>query len=79
MTTYNIAVLCERLRAVRSQGIRAGKFWNEDGPQAADTLERQATEIERMRVALERLANKDNEFDSEAQIIARAALTGEDA
>jgi len=28
--------------------------------------------------ALERLANKDNEFDDEVQTIARAALTGED-
>jgi beta-lactamase class D len=30
------------------------------------------------RRALERLANKDNEFGSEVQTIARAALTGED-
>jgi len=56
-----------------------GQLVNPDGPKAADTLERQAAEIERLRGALERLANKDNEFDSEAQIIARAALTGKDA
>jgi len=45
----DIAGLCERLRAVRSQGIRAGKFWNEDGPEAADTLERQAAELANCR------------------------------
>jgi hypothetical protein len=71
MTTPDIAGLCKRLRD------------NWDWPsllmtEAADTLERQAAEIKRLRSALERLANKDNEFDSEAQIIAEATLTGED-
>jgi hypothetical protein len=81
MTTPDIAGLCEKLRKVRSQGIRAGKLWNEDGPKAADTLERQDAEIERLRGALghlhrDCLANDFNElWDSYTE--ARTALTGE--
>jgi len=45
---------------------------------SADTLERQAAEIKRMRVALERIADPRNiHFAGDAQVVARAALTGE--
>jgi len=54
--TTDIAGLCERLRAVRSQGIRSGKLWNEDGPEAANTIERHVAEIERLRGALSEAA-----------------------
>jgi hypothetical protein len=62
MTTPDIAGLCERLRAVESSRVHGGfsadcatTHWhrNPDGPEAADTLERQAAEIERLRGALE--------------------------
>jgi hypothetical protein len=66
MTTPDIAGLCERLRAVESSrepsdwsGIRqVTTNWhrNPDGPEAADTLERQAAEIERLRTGLEKVA-----------------------
>ena len=47
--------------------------------QAADTLERQAAENKRLRVALERIADPRNiHFAGDAQVVARAALTGED-
>jgi hypothetical protein len=60
MTTHDIAGLCEKLRAVESSRVhggfsadRATTNWhrNPDGPPAADTLERQAAEIERLRAA----------------------------
>ena len=89
MTTPDIAGLCERLRAVESSrepsdwsGIRqVTTNWhrNPDGPEAADTLERQAAENKRLRVALERIADPRNiHFAGDAQVVARAALTGED-
>lgn len=56
MTTPDIAGLCERLRAVESSGhgdVTTNWHRNPDGPPAADTLERQAAEIERLREALE--------------------------
>jgi hypothetical protein len=74
--TPDIAGLCKKLRRA---GLKSSvEVADTLERQAADTLERQTAEIERLRGALERLANKDNEFDSEAQIIAEAALTGED-
>jgi hypothetical protein len=43
--------------------------------QAADTLERQAAENKRLRVALERIADPRNiHFAGDAQVVARAAL-----
>jgi len=89
MTTNNIASLCERLRKVRSQGIRAGKLWNEDGPEAADTIERQAAENKRLRGLLGELIDYAEEciarldchdagiMGDEPVKAARAALTGE--
>jgi hypothetical protein len=56
MTTPDIAGLCERLRAVESSGhggVTTNWHRNPDGPEAADTLERQAAEIKRLRGALE--------------------------
>jgi hypothetical protein len=56
MTTPDIAGLCERLRAVESSGhggVTTNWRRNPDGPEAADTLERQAAENERLREALE--------------------------
>ena len=55
MTTPDIAGLCERLRVVESSGhggVTTNWNRNPDGPEAADTLERQAAEIERLREAL---------------------------
>jgi hypothetical protein len=67
MTTPDIAGLCERLREESEEPYSAGRsYTNPDGPQAANTLERQAAEIERLREALE-----------EADRLL-AALTGED-
>jgi hypothetical protein len=87
MTTPDIAGLCERLRAVESSrepsdwsGIRqVTTNWhrNPDGPEAADTLERQAAEIERLRTGLEKVAAY-YETGHRVTEIARAALTGED-
>jgi len=82
MITPDIAGLCERLRAVESSGhggVTTNWYRNPEGPEAADTLERQAAEIKRMRVALERIADPRNiHFAGDAQVVARAALTGED-
>jgi hypothetical protein len=79
MTTPNIAGLCERLR--RKAGFNdpvTGEYVNfptqPDGPEAADTLERQAAEIERLREGL-------NGAKHELRLVIRdidAALTGED-
>jgi len=86
MTTPDIAGLCSLLRGDLP-------FHEDDGAvnecavyarltQAADTLERQAAEIERLRVALRKIASPNQPpragFDYARQI-ARAALTGEDA
>lgn len=92
MTTPDIAGLCKRLRAVESSRVhggfsadRATTNWhrNPDGPEAADTLERQAAEIERLRAGLKKIsrASYGGPFYSvEAlQDIARAALTGEES
>ena len=58
-TTPDIAGLCERLRAPKPGVLMdiTGRLHpkdraNPDGPQAADTLERQAAKIERLREAL---------------------------
>jgi len=56
-TTPDIAGLCERLRETRSvwsqtKEVSVKRRRNPDGPEAADTLERQAAEIERLREAL---------------------------
>jgi hypothetical protein len=95
MTTPDIAGLCKRLRHI----VLTRSFCdtlepiNPDGPEAADTLERQAAAIERLREALEEIKalpdlskNPANDFDRGARAarlnaadIARAALTGEDA
>jgi ketosteroid isomerase-like protein len=45
---------------------------------ADDRATKAAAEIERLRGALKRIANKDNEFDRETHLSAEAALTGED-
>ena len=98
MNTPDIAGLCERLR--RKAGFNdpvTGEYVNfptqPDGPQAADTLERQAAEIERLREALENVlastvgpevgAGDGGTFilrspSPDALRRARAALTGED-
>jgi hypothetical protein len=55
MTTPDIAGLCERLRAgesSRHDGVTTNWYRNPDGPEAADTLERQAAEIKRLRELL---------------------------
>jgi len=84
MTTPDIAGLCERLRASHGRAFRL---------KAADTLERQAAEIERLRGALrdikalpDRSKNPADAFDRGARAarldaadMAEAALTGEDA
>lgn len=65
MTTPNIAGLCERLRASPLLAYRK---------EAADTLEHQAAEIERLREEL-------NGAKHELRLVIRdidAALTGED-
>jgi len=56
MTTPDIAGLCERLRAgesSRHDGVATNWHRNPDGPEAADTLERQAVENKRLQGALE--------------------------
>jgi hypothetical protein len=93
-TTPEIAGLCERLRVVEYSrepsdwsGIRqvtTNRLRNPDGPQAADTLERQAAEIERLRGALTELADAITAawpgLENLAPLArAQAALTGEDA
>ncbi len=90
MTTPDIAGLCERLRETRSvwsqtKAVSVKRRRNPDGPEAADTLERQAAEIKRLREALHFYAdhhdypnagpwgiNSDDFGDR-----ARAALTGD--
>ena len=55
MTTPDIAGLCERLRRINAPtGFGSIRSYpaNPDGHQAADTLERQAAVIERLRGAL---------------------------
>jgi len=89
----DIAGLCERLRRLRSLPSNPlarsgfGQLVNPDGPKAADTLERQAAEIERLREALRFYAD-EHEYPSDGPwgvnsddfgTVARAALTGEDA
>jgi hypothetical protein len=69
MTTPDIAGLCERLRETRSVWSEAKEASikrrrNPDGPEAADTLERQAAEIERLRGALEPFAKTAALFDT---------------
>jgi hypothetical protein len=86
MTTPDIAGLCERLRERRSHmtEVSAGMLFNTDGPEAADTLERQAAEIERLRGALQEFSSEyDGFLDGDGHPCptlarARAALTGED-
>lgn len=66
MTTPDIAGLCERLRRLRSLPSNPlarsgfGQLVNPDGPEAADTIERQAAEIERLRGALSFYAEPEN-------------------
>ncbi len=90
MTTPDIAGLCERLRdSVKDTGYmgieRGCQTCSIAGllnAEAADTLERQAAEIERLRGALQSLIDNlaEGDFISETRIdAARAALTGEDA
>ncbi len=63
MTTPDIAGLCEKLRD------------NWDWPSLLMT---EAAENKRLRVALERIADPRNiHFAGDAQVVARAALTGE--
>jgi hypothetical protein len=97
MTSPDIAGLCERLRTVyKKTDKRFGEFEgdcvNPDGPEAADTLERQAAEIERLRGALGNLIRMNEEHNAAVEKVmgrplnwsdnylneARAALTGED-
>ena len=87
MTTTDIAGLCERLRAVDHDTMfdyptSTGHLIIE----AADTIERQAAEIERLRGALRGLLEIDDDdvvMDTPGVkrrlAEARAALTGEDA
>jgi len=98
MTAPDIAGLCERLRRLKpvlstpQHGGWVGQPRNPDGPEAADTLERQAAELARMREALETIAESHDAgrhdglpedspaHDAETMFaIARATLTGEDA
>jgi hypothetical protein len=66
--TYNdnVSGLCERLRGVESETYALGflhvTYVNPDGPEAANTLERQAAENKRLREALEFYADEDNWF-----------------
>jgi uncharacterized Zn finger protein (UPF0148 family) len=91
-TTPDIAGLCERLRETRSVWSEAKEASikrrrNPDGPEAADTIERQAAEIERLREALQSLIDNLASINGLAQLATkaaiedlqvRAALTGED-
>jgi hypothetical protein len=83
MTTPDIAGLCERLRARQDHafhGRASGRPFNPDGPEAADTLERQAAEIERLREGLGDILNiaGGDVISVRVKIRARAALTGKD-
>jgi hypothetical protein len=80
MTTPDIAGLCERLRRIGWYLI------NPDGPKAADTIERQANEIKRLRFALVeagmRIETCPGADESRVKLTVqkiRATLTGEDA
>jgi hypothetical protein len=83
MTTPDIAGLCERLRDFSATWSMYEKH-RELTAQAADTLERQAAEIERLREALQELSCEYDSFlDGDGYPCptlarARAALTGED-
>jgi hypothetical protein len=86
----DIAGLCERLRrkvvVCLTTDKPLKKFVNPDGPKAADTIERQADEIKRLRLALVeagmRIETCPGADESRVKLIVqkiRAALTGEDA
>jgi len=82
MTTPDIAGLCERLRSPFQSKMSIANMRHT----AADTLERQAAEIERLRGALtniqieaEREEGRWVHLKRVIAINARAALTGEDA
>jgi hypothetical protein len=64
MTAPDIAAQCERLRAEEmdpfAPGLRHVSYVNPDGPEAADTIERQADEIERLRDSLLGIALSDH-------------------
>jgi hypothetical protein len=89
MTTPDIAGLCERLRAVESSGhsgVTTNWHRNPDGPEAADTLERQAAENKRLRGAAQAVIDRWEtphwkDVPATAVFIGnlRAAITGEDA
>jgi hypothetical protein len=75
MTTPDIAGQCERLRAVESSGhggVTTNWHRNPDGPQAADTLERQAAEIARLRGALASAAETLDHVDDALMAMAEA-------
>jgi hypothetical protein len=59
----NVSGLCERLRGVESETYALGflhvTYVNPDGPEAADTLERQAAEIERLQEVVDELIKLD--------------------
>jgi len=86
MTTTDIAGLCERLREPTVLTAYDGLDPVVLGPtdiriEAADTLERQAAEIERLRGALGWIVSEEDRgtgFDYVRQV-ARSALKGEDA
>ena len=73
----DIADLCKRLRRPgrNTCGMETNNPVNPDGPEAANTLGRQAAEIERLREALERVAHPTYGIEFSAIVgIARAAL-----
>ncbi len=89
MTTPDIAGLCKRLRRPgrNTCGMETNNPVNPDGPEAANTLERQAAEIERLRGALSDAIGTLASISGLAQsatkaavkgLQTRAALTGED-
>jgi hypothetical protein len=98
MTTPDIAGLCERLRAdtpVHNRGPDYAPIMVEPGPlrlRAADTLERQAAELERLREALGNLIRMNEEHNAAVEKVmgrplnwsdnylneARTALTGKE-
>ena len=71
MTTPDIVGLCKRLRAE--------EIGPEDLSEAADTIERQAAEIERLRGALEPFADLADEFSvcGDGQPIGVKAVSGQ--
>lgn len=90
MTTPDIAGLCEELRESANAICDDPPFHDREGDpvppvvdpdklfDAADTLERQAAEIERLRTGLEKVAAYYGTGHRVTEI-ARAAFTGEDA